>query len=42
MADGQTYLEALSYVQTIIQEWIDTARDVDRPVPEPEGKLMYA
>jgi predicted RNase H-like HicB family nuclease len=42
MADGQTYQEALSNAETIIQEWIETAHEVNRPIPEPKGKLMYA
>ena len=37
MADGKTYQEAVSNVEVIIQEWIDTAKDVGRPIPEPRG-----
>jgi len=42
MADGKTYQEALSNVETIIQEWIETAIELKRQVPQPKGKLMYA
>ncbi len=42
MADGKTYQEAVSNVEVIIQEWIDTARNIGRPIPEPRGRLMYA
>lgn len=42
MADGKTYQEAVSNVEVIIQEWLDTARDVGRPIPEPRGRLMFA
>ncbi len=42
MADGATYQEALANVETIIQEWIETARELGRPIPEPKGRLMYA
>jgi predicted RNase H-like HicB family nuclease len=42
MADGKTYKEALSNVETIINEWIDTAIELNRPIPQPKGKLMYA
>ena len=42
MSDGKTYQEAVSNAEVIIQEWIDTARDVGRPIPEPKGRLMYA
>ena len=42
MADGKTYSEALKNVEIIIGEWIDTARSLDREIPIPLGKLMYA
>jgi predicted RNase H-like HicB family nuclease len=42
MADGATYREALERVEVIIAEWIETAKDLGRPVPQPKGRLMYA
>jgi len=42
MADGQTYAEAVSNAEEIINEWIETARKLGRPIPEPRGKLAYA
>jgi len=42
MADGATYQEALSNVQAVIQEWIDTARELGRSIPEPKGRLVFA
>ena len=42
MADGQTYQEALSNAEQIIQEWIETATELGRAVPEPRGRLAYA
>ena len=42
MADGQTYQEALSNAEIIIQEWIETARELGRSIPKHKGKLMYA
>lgn len=42
MADGATYQEALANAQVIINEWIETARELGRPIPEPRGKLAYA
>lgn len=41
-ADGATYQEALANAETVIGEWIDTARELGRPIPEPRGKLMFA
>ena len=41
-ADGATYQEALSNVEVIIKEWIETARELGRPIPEPKGRLMFA
>jgi len=29
-------------VQGIIQEWIETATELGRSIPEPRGKLMFA
>ena len=42
MADGSTYQAAVANVEVIIAEWIETARDLDRPVPEPKGRLVFA
>ena len=41
-ADGTTYRKALSSVEVVIQEWIETARELERPIPEPRGRLMFA
>ena len=41
-ADGATYAEALANVDVIIQEWIETAKELGRSIPEPKGRLMYA
>ena len=42
MADGATYQDALTNVEVVIQEWIDTARELGRPIPDPKGRLIYA
>ena len=42
MADGTSYQDALRNAEVIIQEWIETAQELGRPIPEPRGKLMYA
>ena len=42
MADGPTYAEAVSNVEVVIRQWIETARSLDRPIPEPRGRLLFA
>lgn len=42
MADGASYQEALANAEAVIHEWLETARDLGRPIPAPRGKLMYA
>lgn len=42
MADGNNYQEALQNAEKIIEEWIDTATEIGRPIPQPRGKLRYA
>lgn len=42
IADGNTPQEALSNIQVVAREWIETARELGRPVPEPAGRLLSA
>ncbi|MDT4952647.1 MAG: hypothetical protein QOJ02_785 [Acidobacteriota bacterium] len=42
MADGATYQAALANVEVVINEWIETARELGRSIPEPKGRLIYA
>ena len=41
-ADGKTYQEALANVEVVIQEWVETANELGRPVPAPKGRLVFA
>jgi predicted RNase H-like HicB family nuclease len=41
-ADGETYEELLGNLEIIIDEWIETALEMGRPIPEPKGRLMFA
>jgi excisionase family DNA binding protein len=40
MADGETRQAALANAEAVIQEWIDTAHELGRPIPPPHGRLM--
>lgn len=42
MADGETRVEVLNNVETIISEWLETANLEGREIPVPKGKLAYA
>ena len=42
MADGQTYIEAVTNVEVVIQEWIETAQELGLTIPKPKGRLLYA
>ena len=42
MADGSSYQDAVKNAEVVIQEWLETARELGRTIPEPADKLMYA
>ncbi len=42
MADGPTYGEADAAAEVVIAAWIETARELGRPIPEPRGRLLFA
>jgi predicted RNase H-like HicB family nuclease len=41
-ADGSTRQEALANVEIVIGEWIETAKELGRSIPEPKGRLLFA
>ena len=41
-ADGETYQEALQNVEMVMQEWIETAQELGRTIPQPKRGLMAA
>ncbi len=41
-ADGQTYQEALAQAEVVIGEWIETAKELGRDIPQPRGRLTFA
>jgi predicted RNase H-like HicB family nuclease len=43
MAHGATPAEAVASAQEAIALWLDTARELNRPIPKPKGRrLLYA
>jgi len=42
LADGKTYTEVIENVQIVISEWLETAKLLNRQIPIPRGKLIYA
>jgi predicted RNase H-like HicB family nuclease len=41
-ADGATRQEALANAELVIAEWLQTASELGRPIPEPKGRLLSA
>ncbi|MGI8669314.1 MAG: type II toxin-antitoxin system HicB family antitoxin [Aridibacter sp.] len=42
LADGETHRQALANAEVMIEEWIETAKDLGRNIPEPKGRLVFA
>lgn len=42
MADGATLREAASSAETAIREWLDTATQLGRPIPQPKPRVRSA
>ncbi|MDH5657360.1 MAG: type II toxin-antitoxin system HicB family antitoxin [Spirochaetia bacterium] len=42
MADGSTYQEAVKNAEIVIDEWIQTAKELNREIPVPKGRLNFA
>lgn len=41
-ADGATYQEALTNAQVVMEEWIETTKELGRSIPAPKGRLQFA
>lgn len=39
MADGSTYEEAIKNTLIVVDEWIETARELGREIPKPKGSI---
>lgn len=42
MAHGDTQEEALIQINEAIQLWVETANELGRPIPQPQGRLVLA
>jgi len=40
MADGATRAAAVAAAEVVIREWIETARALGRPIPEPRQRML--
>jgi predicted RNase H-like HicB family nuclease len=40
-ADGPSRQDALTNAEVVIAEWLETARELGRPIPEPRGRLLF-
>lgn len=41
-ADGSTRQEALANAETVIAEWLETSKELGRPIPKPKGRILSA
>lgn len=41
MADGATRAAAVAAAEVVIREWIETARALGRPIPEPRQRMLW-
>ena len=39
MADGETYQDAVKNAEQVINEWLETAKELGRHIPEPKRRL---
>ncbi len=42
MTDGNSYINVIENIQIVIDEWIETAKLLNRNIPIPKGKLAFA
>ena len=42
MADGSTRAQAVQNAEQVIAEWLETAQALNRPIPEPRGRLAFS
>jgi enolase len=39
---GETEDTTIADLEIVIREWIETAMELGRPIPEPKGRLVFA
>ncbi|BAY26432.1 hypothetical protein NIES2100_62480 [Calothrix sp. NIES-2100] len=42
VADGETYQQALQYLEVIMKEWVEIAQRLKRKIPEPKQRPVTA
>jgi predicted RNase H-like HicB family nuclease len=42
MADGKSYVDAVKNAEVVMNEWLETAKELGRTIPQPKGRLMFA
>lgn len=42
MAHGDTQEEALAQINEAMQSWLETAKELGRSIPQPQGRLVLA
>ena len=42
MADGDSYQDAITNVEIVIAEWIETAKELGRQILKPKGHLVFS
>ena len=42
MAEGNSYQEAIANAEVVMREWLETAKELGRVIPEPKGRLHFA
>ncbi|MGI4870315.1 MAG: type II toxin-antitoxin system HicB family antitoxin [Janthinobacterium lividum] len=42
MADGATQAEVIANMAVIIEEWLEMAHELNRPIPAPRQRLQFA
>ena len=42
MDDGTTQVEALTNIERIAEQWLETVKELGREIPKPKGRILFA